>query len=66
MKTKFVANGFERWQKAQTEKVRETIRAKNFTENQPANFLSRIWLWFKTELECLRKPKEKASPKILW
>jgi hypothetical protein len=68
MKNELVANGFERWKKAQAEKVRETLRAKNFSENPPTNFLNRTWFWFKTELECLRqsKPAEKSSPKILW
>jgi hypothetical protein len=34
MKTRFVANGFQRWTRARDVKAREIICAKSVTENQ--------------------------------
>ena len=68
MKTRFVANGFERWSKARNAKTRETIHAKAADKNQNLGRFGKIQMWFKTELQCLRRQtsEEKSSPKILW
>jgi hypothetical protein len=68
MKSKFVANGFARWKRAQDANFRKTMRAENAGESQNLGFLEKARLWFKTERECLRgkKCEEKSSPKILW
>jgi hypothetical protein len=68
MKSRFVANGFERWKQTQDAYSRKIIRTKAANKNQTLSLLEKARLWFKTEWECLREKKneDKSSPKILW